>query len=89
MNRVREMIAAENFSADVFAVTAEYANWETTQVISYELYRNLGLSCACVLAATLVLLADMSASLLVMISVCITLVITRLCLFSNQVTTTL
>ena len=88
MNRVREMIAAENFSADVFAVTAEYANWETTQVISHELYRNLGLSCACVLAATLVLLADMSASLLVMISVCITLVIT-LRLFSNQVTTTL
>ena len=37
MNRVRAMIAAENFSANAFAVTMEYANWETTEVLHLNL----------------------------------------------------
>ena len=74
MNKVREMIKAQKFSAKVFAVTMEYANWETTEIISFELYRNLGFSIACVFAATLLLLANVSGSILVMISVFLTLV---------------
>ncbi len=74
MNEVKDMIAAEDFSANVFATCPEYANWETDEVIRKELFRNLGLSAACIFVATLVLLANLWASVLVMLCVVLTLV---------------
>ena len=74
MNRVKEMIKEQNFSSRVFASTFEYAHWETIQIIDYELYRNLALSVTSVLLVTLILLADLRGSLIVMTSVLLTLV---------------
>ena len=74
MNRVKEMIKEQNFSSRVFATTVEYSNWEIIQIIDYELYRNLVLSVTCVFVVTLILLADLRGSLIVMVSVLLTLV---------------
>jgi len=74
MNEVKRLIEEQNFSDRVFASTAEYSNWETDEVIEYELYRNLGISLACILVITTILLADIRCSLLVMLAVCMTLV---------------
>ena len=32
MNTIKDMIEAEDFSANVFAMCPEYANWETDEV---------------------------------------------------------
>ena len=58
MNEVKADIAALEFSDNVFAATEEYSNWETDEVIKTELFRNLGVSMACIFLTTLILLAD-------------------------------
>ena len=74
LNEVKDIIEKQDFSANVFAVSPEYANWETDEVIKRELYRNLLLSLACIFVTTLVLLANLQASLLVMLCVCCVLI---------------
>lgn len=74
MNRVKDMIESKEFSDNVFPIAAEYSNWETDEVIASELYRNLGVSLACITVTTLILLADIMGSLLVMFCVLMTLV---------------
>ena len=52
----------------------EYSNWETDEVITKELFRNLGIALACVFLTTLFLLANLLGSLIVLLCVAITLV---------------
>ena len=52
----------------------EYSNWETDAVIKEELSRNLGIALACVFVTTLILLADILGSVLVLITVALSLV---------------
>ncbi|TRY73596.1 hypothetical protein TCAL_03344, partial [Tigriopus californicus] len=74
MAKVKELISDQQFSSNVFAMTMEYSNWETDQVIESELYRNLGVSMLCIFVTTLILLANIQASILVMLCVVMTLV---------------
>ena len=52
----------------------EYSNWETDEVITRELFRNLGIALACVFVTTLILLADVLGSILVLLTVALSLV---------------
>ena len=52
----------------------EYSNWETDEVITSELVRNLGIALACVFLTTLLLLANFLGSLMVLLCVAIVLV---------------
>ena len=52
----------------------EYSNWETDAVITKELLRNLGIALACVFVTTLILLADILGSIMVLITVALSLV---------------
>jgi len=74
LNELKDIIDDQGFSANVFPVSLEYANWETDEVIKKELYRNLGLSFLCIFLTTLLLLADITASLMVMVCVGMVLV---------------
>ena len=47
--------------------------WETDDVIGTELYRNMGLALVCVFLTTLVLLANLSAALMVLLCVLLAL----------------
>ena len=47
----------------------EYSNWETDEVITRELFRNLGIALACVFVTTLILLADILGAVLVLLTV--------------------
>ncbi len=58
----------------VFAYSFEYSNFKTMEIVTGELSRNILLALVCVFAATLVLIADIIASLLVVFSVFVTLV---------------
>ncbi len=61
-------------AAKVFAHSMAYSSYKTMEVISSQLLRNLLLVLACVLVATLLLLADIIGSLIVVASVSATLV---------------
>jgi predicted RND superfamily exporter protein len=74
LNRIKELIAGANFSGNVFPMSREYSNWETNEVITIELFRNLGLALACVFVTTLVLLADVLGSVYVLLCVLLSLV---------------
>ena len=74
MNRVKGYISDANLSGRVFAISKAYAAWETDEVISEELYRNILLAFACVFVTTLFLITDVAASLLVLACVLLSLV---------------
>ena len=52
----------------------EYSSWETDEVITRELVRNLGIALACVFITTLILLANFLGSVIVLVCVAVTLV---------------
>ena len=52
----------------------EYSNWETDEVITRELIRNLCIALACVFLTTLILLADILGSVYVLVTVALSLV---------------
>ena len=52
----------------------EYSSWETDEVITRELLRNLGIALACVFITTLLLLANFLGSVIVLVCVAVTLV---------------
>merc|ERR1712012_352009 len=74
MNWVKETIKEANFTNRVFPMCIGYASWETDEVISEELYRNIFLAILCVLITTWMLLFNFTASLLVLGCVVLTLV---------------
>ena len=81
LHKVKDLIADCHFSGNVFPFNQEYSNWETDEVITKELFRNLGIAMACVFLTTLLLLADFFGSVIVLFTVAITLV--NLCGFMH------
>ena len=63
MNKVKEILKEANFSHRVFPMCIGYASWETDEVISEELYRNVLLAITCVFITTWILLFNLSASI--------------------------
>merc|ERR1712073_147736 len=59
MNKIKQIVAEANFSNRAFPVGAEYASWETDEVIELEFWRNIGISLLCVFLATLVLIQNL------------------------------
>lgn len=79
MNRVKNLIAVHltNISASgrgAFPFSKIYPSWETDEVISEELYRNIGLAVLAVYLTTLFLLSDLISSFLVLLCVVLCLV---------------
>jgi len=74
MNRVKNILAKANFSSRVFPMCIGYASWETDEVISEELYRNIALAILSVFLTTWLLLFNLMASLQVLGCVVLTLV---------------
>ena len=68
MNRVKKIVKDANFTNRVFPMCIGYASWETDEVISEELYRNVLLALACVFLTTWMLLFNFTASLQVQLS---------------------
>ena len=63
MNRVKQILKEANFTNRVFPMCIGYASWETDEVISEELYRNVLLAITCVFITTWLLLFNFSASI--------------------------
>ncbi|KAH9519679.1 hypothetical protein Btru_003303 [Bulinus truncatus] len=57
-----------------FAYSREYMTCETNKILLFELFRNLGMSAACVFAVTVILIANLWTSLLVFVCVIFTMV---------------
>jgi len=74
MNRVKQILSNANISTRVFPMCVGYASWETDEVISEELYRNIALAVICVFLTTWLLLFNIWVSLQVMSCVLLTLV---------------
>lgn len=74
MNRVKKIIEDANLTGKVFPLSQGYASWETDEVITYELYRNLGLAILCIFITTTVFIGHLTCSLLVMGMVLLSLV---------------
>jgi len=74
MNRVKKILKDANFTNRVFPMCIGYASWETDEVISEELYRNIFLAILCVFITTWMLLFNLTASLQVLGCVVLTLV---------------
>ncbi|KAK3894018.1 hypothetical protein Pcinc_002205 [Petrolisthes cinctipes] len=74
MEDVRAAVGAINFSGEALVWARAYGSWETNKVIEEELWRNLGVALAVVAAATLVLLASVTAAAMVVACVLLTLI---------------
>ena len=77
MNRVKKIINNANFAGGagrVFPFSKGYAAWETDEIISEELYRNVGLAFLCIFVTTLLLLSDLIACIQVLMCVVLTMV---------------
>ncbi len=61
-------------SADVFPMSFEYFNYITMEILTTELVRNILLALGCVFLATLFLIADIFASIIVVVSVIMALI---------------
>jgi len=59
---------------DSFSFVKIYAAWETDEIIGYELWRNIGLAMAAIFIVVLVLLANLSICIMVLLTVIFTLV---------------
>ncbi|CAG0886016.1 unnamed protein product [Cyprideis torosa] len=77
MNRVKDLVRHSGIhSGDGFSTAwaRAYVNWETDEVIQHELYQSLGMAMACVFTISLLLIANMTVSVVVLICVVMTLV---------------
>ena len=77
MNRVKRIIEQANFtggSGRIFPFSKGYAAWETDEIITEELYRNLALAFSCIFVTTLILLSDFIACIQVLSCVILTMV---------------
>ena len=74
MNAVKDIIRASNISGKVFAMALGYATWETDEVISIEIYRNMALAIVCVFFTTLIFIHNLGGAIMILMCVCLTLV---------------
>ena len=73
----QQIIREANFSGGpgrVFPFSKGYAAWETDEIISMELYRNVALAFLCIFLTTLPLLSDLLGCAEVLLSVVLTMV---------------
>ena len=74
MNEVFEAIEKQEFSGKVFATSQAYSSYITMEIITAELYRNMAMALGVVFVCTLILIADLTTSLIVLITVTLTVV---------------
>ncbi|KAG0719980.1 NPC intracellular cholesterol transporter 1 1b [Chionoecetes opilio] len=74
MDEVKAIVSNSNISGYVQTFARAYSGWETNQIIEKELYHNMGLAMLVVFLVTLVLIANISASIMVLVCVVFTLV---------------
>ena len=74
MNQVFEAIERQNFSGKVFATSQAYSSYITMEIITEELCRNMLMALAVVFVCTLILIADLATSFIVLITVTLTVV---------------
>ncbi|CAL4124394.1 unnamed protein product [Meganyctiphanes norvegica] len=74
MDEVKAITASMNFSGYVQPWSQAYAGWETDKIIERELYQNMGLAMLIVFLVTLILIASLPASIMVLLCVLMTLI---------------
>ena len=74
MKEVFAVIAKYDFSARVFATSEEYGSYITMGIITEELYRNILMALAVVFLCTIVLIANLATSIIVLSTVTLTIV---------------
>jgi len=74
MNLVKRIIREANLTGKIFPLSQGYAGWETDEVISEELYRNIGLAILCIFVTTIILVGHLICSILVLLMVILSLV---------------
>ena len=74
MNRVKELLRSSNVSGRVFAMALGYATWETDEIISLEIYRNMALAILCVFLTSLFFISNLGGAVLILACVVLTLV---------------
>lgn len=74
MESTKATVKDMNITGYVRAWSRSYAEWETNKVIAEELYRNMGLALAVVFVVTLILIASLPTSAMVLVCVFLTLV---------------
>ncbi|KAK7065466.1 Patched domain-containing protein 3 [Halocaridina rubra] len=71
---LKDIISGMNFAGEVYSWARAYSGWETDMVIKQELYMNMGLAMLVVFLVTLLLIANIATSLMVLFCVVLTLV---------------
>ncbi|CAL8090383.1 unnamed protein product [Orchesella dallaii] len=77
MNNIKRIIREANFTppnSHTFIWSFAFAGWETDEIITAELYRNMGLAMICVFLTTLILIANLQTCCMVLLCVVLTLV---------------
>ncbi len=77
MNKIKKAVRDANFTPEnshAFIWSFAFAGWETDEIITAELYRNMGLAMLCVFFTTLVLIANFKTCVMVLLCVVLTLV---------------
>lgn len=77
MNAVKNAVHIANFtpnSSYAFVWSFGFAGWETDEIITVEVYRNMGLAMICIFCTTLALIANFKGCLIVLVCVILTLV---------------
>ena len=74
MNKVKTAIKNSNITGRVFPWTMGYAAWETDEVISLEVYRNIALALVAVFFTTLVFICNFRGAVIIIFCVLLTLV---------------
>ncbi|XP_071523040.1 patched domain-containing protein 3-like isoform X2 [Panulirus ornatus] len=74
MDDLKNIVKSMNFSGYVQPFSRIYSGWETDKIIEKELYQNMGLAMLVVFVVTLILIANLTTSLMVLLCVIMTLV---------------
>ncbi|XP_027212085.2 patched-related protein 9 [Penaeus vannamei] len=74
MDDLKAIVNSMNFSGFVEPYSRIYSGWETDKIIEKELYQNMGLAMAVVFLVTLILIANLVTSLMVLLCVIMTLI---------------
>jgi hypothetical protein len=74
MNAVKDAIKRSGIPGRVFAMAYAYSAWETDEVITFELYRNILLAACCVFLITLLFTCDLVGALMIITCVIFTLI---------------
>lgn len=74
MDDLKNIVQSMNFSGYVQPFSRIYSGWETDKIIEKELYYNMGLAMMVVFIVTLILIANLTTSMMVLLCVVMTLI---------------